>query len=60
MLVTSKQFLCYPGPQRNRVGLSEIIFCMHQINLSPFWINNSAFFIKTFIYIIGFFFKNIL
>ena len=44
----------YPSLQQNGIGLSEIIFCNHQIDLLPSWIDGRAFFMKTFIYNVGF------
>ena len=60
MLIKSKQLTCYLGKEQNKVGLSEITFCIHQIDLSPSQINSRIFFIKILIYSINFSFQDIL
>ena len=53
MLVTSKQFSCYPGQQRNAVGLSEITSCIYASQ-----INSAAFLYQTRIDSVIFFLKS--
>ena len=46
MFVTFKQFSCYFGQQQNGIDMSEITFCIYQVNFSRSQIDGKAFFFK--------------